>query len=422
MTDVDHEHLVVHREAQTPERHAQVMEEFDAAADLDPAAQRAYLDGLRQRDADLAREVESLLGYDASSGPVFGLGRGPAVFPGIAGSTASSGEPGTAGEHASQTSSEQPDTGQVLARSVALDPGTVVAGRYRVGDVIGSGGGGTVCRAHDLEKGVDVAVKFLRPTRLQNERGLERFLREFRAVARLDHPGCLQAFTEGVEEGRRYIVMEYVSGRDLDRLVGGPTDVVLAVLVQVAWALDYVHSRRIVHRDLKPANVLLVPGDPPSPRLADFGIAMLEDESARPTEGGGLVGTVDYLSPEQVQGRPADPRSDLYALGCMIFRLWAGRPPFLGPVHARLAARCREAPQLLRSLAPAAPVGLEELTARLLAINPADRPQSALEVADVLFALLVATGSRLASRLPWKGRSDVDRMLRGVGRPSTDSR
>jgi tetratricopeptide (TPR) repeat protein len=380
---------------ETPERYAQLMEEFDAAVELDPAAQRAFLDELSGRDADLARRVEAMLAQDAVAGPI---SRSPIAPGALLGGTGTA----TTFEEGVSESSVAPvgrSPGPSGGRSAGPDLGTVVAGRYRVEEVLGGGGGGTVCRARDLEKGGDVAIKFLRAERLQSERGVRRFRREYRAVSRLDHPGCVQAFADGIEADRRYIVMELVRGGDLDSLVGAPTDLVLAVLVQLCVALDYVHSRRIVHRDLKPANVLLVPGDPPAPKIADFGIALLSDDSSGQTEGGGLVGTVDYLSPEQVAGRSADPRSDLYALGCMIFRLWSGRPPFLGSIPARLAARCNETAPLLRTLAPGAPAGLEVLTARLLAVAPADRPQSALEVADRLAALLVETGSPLAARL-----------------------
>jgi tetratricopeptide (TPR) repeat protein len=173
----------------------------------------------------------------------------------------------------------------------------------------------------------------------------------------------------------------------------------LSVLVRLAETLDHVHGRRILHRDIKPANVLLVPGNPPWPKLADFGIVhLVDDEAGRLTDTGALLGSIDFMAPEQVESKPLDPRCDLYSLGCLIYVLWAGQPPFTGTPLQRLRMRFdREAPPL-RAVAPHAPARLEALVARLLRRERFERPANAQEVARELSVILAEVQGGAALR------------------------
>lgn len=269
---------------------------------------------------------------------------------------------------------------------------------YEIGERLGGGGAGVVYRAIDRRTQQVVALKLLHPSALAEERTVLRFRREFRSVSRLDHPNCVRVLDEGVDGPHRFFTMEHVPGGDMRGLIGAPRDVVLAALVQVAVALDYIHGRRIVHRDLKPANVLLTLDDPPRPKLADFGIA-LDALQPRVTQSGMLIGTLAYLSPEQLHGEPVDPRSDLYALGCMSWELIAGAPP--RRPHDVMDAVTRPPHRLgrLRDHAAEVPAALDELIGALLEPAPKDRPASALEVMHALVEVLAAGAPETAERL-----------------------
>ncbi|MFO0750538.1 MAG: protein kinase [Myxococcota bacterium] len=278
-------------------------------------------------------------------------------------------------------------------------------GGWHLEAILGRGAMGEVYRARREAAGQLAALKLLRGG-TQTARAELRFRREFRAIARLDHPNCIRVFEEGVHRGDRFMVTELANG-DLRALVGrGETSELLSVLLQVASALDYVHAQRVVHRDIKPENILLFDGDPPVAKLADFGIAWLDPGLARPmTAAGKMMGTVDYIAPEQVRGEPADPRSDLYALGTLAFELFSGRMPFEGPMWKVLQARVMERAPPLAKVAPHAPAALCELADRLLLTDPRDRPQSAHVVALELGAILASEGgdgvaARVLAALP----------------------
>lgn len=357
-----------------PARYRRLMELFEEACLLPAGEQVSLIARVRAQEPTIADELAELLEQDRARGDMFDSHDGRLDVAAL--------EAGAPDPAIDQERSEQPDS----ERS-APDPnlGSVVAGRYRLDARLGAGGMGQVYRALDLDDGRDVAVKLLRPELIHDPRQIQRFRREFRAISRIDHPGCVSVFAEGVHDQRRYIVMEYVPGGNLGRLAGAPDRVLLPVFIQLAAALDCIHNRRIIHRDLKPANVLLAAGDPPAPKLVDFGIVKVVDEaSSRLTESGALLGTVDYLAPEQIEGEALDPRSDLYSLGCVMFELWAGRPPFAGAPFQRLRARLERAPVRLRELAPRAPERVDDLTARLLDRDPARRPRRAADVAREL--------------------------------------
>jgi serine/threonine protein kinase len=219
----------------------------------------------------------------------------------------------------------------------------VLDGRYRITEVLGAGGFAVVFRAKHLMLGRDVAVKLLHAdTPLKDSSMLTRFQREADVLARLAHPSIVAATDFGVYQGAPYLVMELVEGRSLrDALDEGrmPPTRVLSIIRQILRALAYAHAQGVLHRDLKPANVVLFwpegeQGEPVA-KVLDFGLAKLvssdgKSATASITAEGMAFGTPGYVSPEVLSGRPADPRSDLYAVGVMLFEMLAGERPFAG--------------------------------------------------------------------------------------------
>jgi beta-lactam-binding protein with PASTA domain/predicted Ser/Thr protein kinase len=216
---------------------------------------------------------------------------------------------------------------------------TTVDGRYQVIARIASGGMGEVYRAHDAVLGREVALKVLHP-QLAGDRGfVERFRREARAAALLNHPNVVGVYDWGNTEGTYFMIMEFVSGTNLRALLteygrlepGQVLEVTLAVLA----ALDHAHGHGIVHRDVKPENILIARNG--TVKVADFGLARAYADSYISQAEGTVTGTVQYLAPEQIQGEPADPRTDLYALGVVMFELLTGRAPFTGETSLSIA-------------------------------------------------------------------------------------
>jgi ABC-type transport system substrate-binding protein len=232
-----------------------------------------------------------------------------------------------------------------------LASGTELAG-YRLEALIGRGGMGVVYRARDLALDRDVALKLLAPELASDVRFRERFLRESRLAASLDHPAIVPIFDAGEIAGQLYIAMRLVDGTDLKRLLAeGPLGQqrALAQLEQVADALDAAHERGLVHRDVKPSNVLVDARG--HPYLADFGISRRLEEQAAGAGTSRSLGTVDYVAPEQIRGEELDGRSDLYSLGCLLYECLAGRPPYVGAsdtavVFAHLEGEPPELPRL----------------------------------------------------------------------------
>lgn len=271
----------------------------------------------------------------------------------------------------------------------APKPGSRFGG-FDLLELLGQGGAGTVYKAFDRIAQADVALKLLHPEACANETARVRFLREFRAIARLRHPHCLNVLEEGQIDGLYYYTMEFVEGGDLEQCRGQEPLELFELLHQVASALAHIHSHRIVHRDLKPQNILIDKrGAKPQIKLADFGIAKLLDQEQSMTRTGMIMGTVGYMAPEQIRGEEVDPRTDLYALGCMIHELFVGHPPFISPkgIFEVLRGHLEVPAPSLQSRAPSVPDALDELTSRLLAKDPAARPQSALAVIDILAKL-----------------------------------
>jgi len=260
--------------------------------------------------------------------------------------------------------------------------------RYRIERELGAGGMATVYLAHDLKHDRKVAVKVLRPE-LAAVIGAERFLAEIKTTAYLQHPHILGLIDSGDADGSLYYVMPYVEGESLrDRLTREkqlPISEAVRVAVEVASALDYAHRHNVIHRDIKPENILLHDG---SALVADFGIALAASKAGdtRMTETGMSLGTPHYMSPEQAMGqREITARSDVYALGCVLYEMLTGEPPFSGPTAQAIVAKVmtddpRPPAELRRSIPPA----VEEATLTALEKLPADRFASAAEFARAL--------------------------------------
>jgi serine/threonine-protein kinase len=268
------------------------------------------------------------------------------------------------------------ETGIDLGRRLAA--GTLLAGRYRVISALGLGGMGVVYKAHDEELGTDVAVKVLRPDLGSDGRWLERFRRELVLARQVTHRNVVRIHDIGESEGLRFLTMSYVEGRSLLAVLQDgplPLERALGIVVQLAEALQHAPDAGVVHRDLKPANVLLRGGE--TPVLLDFGLAHLA-EATRLTQEGEVMGTPNYMAPEQILGEGPDPRSDLYSAGGILYEAACGEPPFRAE---RLPALCRmvveNEPQGLRARGADVPEELEALVLRLLAKDPGARGDAA---------------------------------------------
>ncbi len=255
----------------------------------------------------------------------------------------------------------------------------VVAGRYRLRKSLGRGGFSEVWQAEDGLLGRAVAVKLFTAPPGQPDL-LARFDREARIVAGLRHPNVVVVFDAGVDQDVPYVVMELLAGPSLDRLLAArgplPAELALGYAEQAAAGLAAAHAARVVHRDIKPGNLVL--DSDGTLKIVDFGIATLARAATSLTAAGVTFGTPAYLSPEQAAGRPAEPRSDLYALGCVLYALLTGDPPFTGehPVttaQQHLTATARP----VRERRPDLPPVIDQILAALLAKNPDDRPADA---------------------------------------------
>jgi hypothetical protein len=263
----------------------------------------------------------------------------------------------------------------------------VLAGRYRLVSVIGQGGMAVVHLAHDELLDRDVAVKVLRPGFDEDPEFIDRFRREARHAASLHHPNIVTIFDTGTdpESNSDYIVMQLVDGPDLQQTLErvGRVSVGFAVRIgiETALALSFAHEHDIIHRDIKPANILIDSDD--HVHVADFGIARAATDTGVTT--GGMIGSPQYASPEQVVGDPVGPASDLYSLGTVLYEALTGVRPFDGPTPASVALeRLRVKPPPIRAIDPSLPRSLEQIVMRLLEQRPEARPSSAAEVAAEL--------------------------------------
>jgi eukaryotic-like serine/threonine-protein kinase len=275
----------------------------------------------------------------------------------------------------------------------AMDDGRrVLAGRYELVEVIGRGGMGTVYRAVDRVLGRSVAVKLLAGSAADHDPvSIARFEREARAAASLSHPAVVAIYDTGADAGTPFIVMELVTGRSLEAILRAdgplPPERAVGVAASVADALAAAHAAGIVHRDIKPANVMVASNG--TVKVLDFGIARAVDGSTL-TQNAAVLGTAAYMSPEQALGQPADERSDIYALGCVLYALLSGHPPFTGDnAAALLNQHANISPHTLRAEHPGVSQELELLVLQMLEKSPEDRPQTTAAVRDRLNAMSI---------------------------------
>ena len=258
-----------------------------------------------------------------------------------------------------------------------------LGGRYRIERELGRGGMAKVFLGTDTVLGRTVAVKVLAPQYADDDSFVQRFRREAQAAASITHPNIVSVFDTGSDDGVHFIVMEYVEGRTLAEILAGGgrilPDRAIDIAIDVDRALEAAHARGVIHRDIKPGNIMLDPrGDV---KVTDFGIARVTTTADTVAQTAAIMGTAAYLSPEQAQGLPNDGRSDIYSLGCVLYEMVTGRPPFLGDSPVAVASKqVLEQPVPPSRLNPDVTADLDAVILRTLAKNPANRYQSADEM------------------------------------------
>lgn len=293
----------------------------------------------------------------------------------------------------------------------------VIADRYEVRELIGSGGMADVYRAYDRRLSRVVAIKILRADLARDPSFQTRFRREAQAAAGLNHPAIVSVHDTGAEEHEwgtvPFIVMEYVEGttiREMLREKNLPSVTrSLQIVRGILDALDYSHEHGIVHRDIKPGNVMITPGG--EVRVMDFGIAKaLDDVDATVTHAWTVVGTAQYLSPEQTRGETADARSDLYATGCLLYEMIVGRPPFVADTPVAMAYKhANDALVPLSKLVTGLPIGLDNVISHALAKDPALRYQTAALMREDIDRLL--TGAKVKAPAEQKVKNSKRRWI-----------
>ena len=343
----------------TPERWQQIEEIFEAAAERDPRERRAFLDAACGGDAELRREVESLLAHQQPTGNLIStlFRDGVRLLP-----------------RATAPAADE-------ARFI---PGTVLAGRYRLVGQLGKGGMGEVYRADDLKLGQPVALKFL-PEKLSKDAAmLERFHREVRTARKVSHPNVCRVFDIGETSGQHFLSMEYIDGEDLSSLLRRigrlPEDKAVEIGRQLCAGLSAAHEEGVLHRDLKPANVML--DGRGRARITDFGLAGLAGEF----HGHEIrSGTPSYMAPEQLSGKSVSAKSDIYALGLVLYEVFTGRKAYSADTPVELLHQQESgAPPSISSFVKDVDPLVERVITRCLEKDPEKRPASALQVAAAL--------------------------------------
>jgi serine/threonine protein kinase len=348
------------------ERHALVKTLFLEVSELPQGERPAFLDRVCAGDGALRAEIEVLLACD---------------------------------ELADESGPRAEGAALLGMSDVPLESGSVVDGKYRIDTVVGEGGLGIVYGATQLSLDRPVAVKVLHGTASSRREAAQRFEREARTVAQLRHPHVVTIYDFGVApEVGAYIVMELVAGRSLRAEIGESGQLsprhALVLIDQISSAVQAAHEVGIIHRDLKPENVVVeITGDGPVAKVLDFGIAKLQGDlfegTERLTASGARLGTPRYMSPEQCEGRALDPRSDIYSLGCILFELLAGRPPFLGATAAEVILdHLRHEPPMPSSIVRDVPEAVEAALMRALAKDPDARYASVAAFRSALDASL----------------------------------
>jgi len=294
-----------------------------------------------------------------------------------------------------------------------------IAGRYEIREHIATGGMASVFKTWDNRVERIVAIKVLRSLDKNDTRAVERFRREARAAAALAHPNAVTIYDFVEEAGQYFLVMEYIPGPTLKQLVGQRRQLqareAIEIAAQVCSVLQVAHAQRFIHRDIKPQNIMLVLNGGPSSgiidrgvlvKLTDFGIVRVAEESGL-TNSGIVLGTADYLSPEQARGETLTASSDLYSLGVVMFEMLTGQPPFVGPTAVSIAMQHASTnPPPLRKYNPAIPPIVEQLVLRALEKEPEDRFSSAAEMQQALrnCARELARGNQMAQTAQPYGR------------------
>jgi tetratricopeptide (TPR) repeat protein len=308
-----------------------------------------------------------------------------------------------------------------------LTPGTRV-GRYEVVAHLASGGMGEVYKARDRELGRDVALKVLPDHLANNPTSVERFRREARAAARLSHKNIVTLYDWGQHGGTWFLALEFVDGTDLGSRIAGKghldSEEAWIITIQAAKALDHAFRQGVVHRDVKPSNFLLTrQGKKLRVKLTDLGVARaIRDEDFRITRDGTTVGTIDYLAPEQARDSAlADVRSDIYSLGCTLYHMLTGQPPFPdGGLGERIYKHMQVDPADVRDLNPEVPDGLWMVLRRMLAKRPEERYQTPGELLEALLRLRAADPGAAPARATEEASPD-DSVVRLAGaRPATE--
>ena len=287
--------------------------------------------------------------------------------------------------------------------------GEVLADRYEVEELVGAGGMSSVYRAHDRLLDRKVALKVMHQHFGEDPEYVERFRREARSVASLAHPNVVTVIDRGEQDGRQFIVFEYIDGENLKQLIqrrgAAPVKTALELAKQIAQALSFAHQQGLVHRDVKPQNVLLN-GDGTA-KVTDFGIARSLDVQHGMTQTGTVLGTSDYIAPEQAQGQAVDEQTDVYSLGVVLYELLTAEVPFPGESFVAVAMRhINEPPPLLRDSRPDVPPRVEAVVQKAMAKNPADRFKSMAELCAELDACLaeLSTGTHTVAVAPARPR------------------
>jgi predicted Ser/Thr protein kinase len=341
------------------ERWRQIDKICDDVLERPPEERALFLDQACAGDRSLRKEVEELLGSLDQTGSFLAS---PAI-------------------DALSNPRKLPKPGALAGRAL---------GPYKLKTLLGAGGMGEVYLAVDTRLDREVAVKVLTPVLLGDPRSRARFLREARSVSRLNHPHICTLYDVGQQDGIDFLVMEYLDGETLAsrlRQAPLPPDQALRYAIEIADALDHAHAQGITHRDLKPSNVMLTKS---GTKLLDFGLAKLQkpagagDLTAQPTDitaAGAIMGTVQYMAPEQLHGKDVDSRTDVFAFGALLYEMITGRHAFRGDTQATLiAAILDQEPEPISSVEPALPVSLQRAIQTCLVKNPEDRWQTARDL------------------------------------------
>ncbi len=290
-----------------------------------------------------------------------------------------------------------PLDGATLSSAPRQDPllHRVIKGRYRIVGKLGDGGMGSVYRAEQLSVGRTVALKVLHPEFARDEEFVQRFHQEARLAAALNHPCLTTVFDfDQSEDGNLFIVMEYLQGTLLSEVIRreSPLDIarVVRLGIQIAEGIGAAHGAGVIHRDIKPQNIRVLPGD--SVKLMDFGIARLSDgREVHLTRAGTMLGTPQYMAPEQIDGRPVSEKTDIYAFGIVLYEMLSGQTPFSGPTSAVVLARqLNEPPRPVRAVRPAVPLLLEQVVMQALEKEPEFRQD---RIADIVRRLRAMPGT-----------------------------